>query len=214
MTMKSLNAEGDDDYDLDDTDVVVPASDSDPRTTIEAFTGTTVEHLMRAGYSIARRQLRSREDSEDIVQEAFERVILAARSRKSVPRNGRAYFAQTVRNLIIDMWKMQLAAKRGGGATMLSLNEKIQTEDPGPTSSQIFENLELRHRILAAIETLSPANREVLDLIFDIDSGSFERMSQSEVAERLGLSTKTVKSRVHETKKKLAICLADWKEEQ
>lgn len=213
MTIKTLDAEGDDDYDIDEIDVV-PTYESDPRATIENFTGTPVEYLMRVGYSVAKRYLLSKEDSEDVVQEAFERVILAARSRKSVPKNGRAYFARIVLNLIIDMWKKQLAAKRGGGAVVLGLDEKIQVEDLAPTPSDSAENIELRRCVLAAIDTLSPANREVLELALDIDSGNFDRMSHAEIAERLGLPTKTVKSRMHETKKKLAICLADWKEER
>ena len=213
MTTKTFDAEGDDDYDIDEIDVV-PAYEPDPRAAIEAFTGTTLEHLMRVGYAVSSRKLRKREDREDAVQEAFARLIVVARRQAPTRENPGAYFARIVLSVIIDNCRQELAAKRGGGAVVLGLEDKIQVEDPNPTPPDLAQVAELRRRTLAAIETLSPVNREVLDLAFDIDSGSFERMSHAEIADQLGLTAKTVKSRIHETKKKLAICLADWKEEQ
>ncbi|GAA2130954.1 hypothetical protein GCM10009825_12280 [Arthrobacter humicola] len=213
MTTHTLAAEGDDDYDLDDIDIISPY-ESDPRAAIEVFTGTTLEHLMRVGYAVSARKLRKREDREDAVQEAFARLAAVARRRAPARDNPGAYFARIVLSVIIDNWKQELAAKRGGGAVVLGLDDEIQVEDPSPTPPDLAQIEELRRRILAAIEALPPAHRAVAELALDIDSGDFSRVSHAEIAERLGLTTKTVKSRVHETKKKLAICLADWKEER
>ncbi|WP_285320741.1 RNA polymerase sigma factor [Pseudarthrobacter sp. lyk4-40-TYG-27] len=218
MTIETLDTEGDDDYDVDGAESV-PDCAADPRAEIEAFTGTTLEHLMRVGYSVSARKLQKREDREDTVQEAFVRLISVARRQPALPQHpgaerAAAYFARIVLSVIIDNWKQEVAAKRGGGAAVLALDNEIHVEDPRPMPPHHAQMRELRTRILTAVETLPPGHRAVAELALDIDSGDFSRLSHSEISERLGLPIKTVKSRIHEIKKKLAICLADWKEEQ
>jgi RNA polymerase sigma factor (sigma-70 family) len=218
MTLGVLDAD-DDDFDgedeyVDDLSAVPEWGVSDPQSAIEEFTGATVAHLMRVGYVVAARNLKNKEDREDIVQQAFERVVIAARRRDTPPSHANAYFGKIVLSLIVDKWRRERAVKRGSGAIITSIDDSIHVKDPHPTPEQSAGNLELRNQIVASLKRLSPEHQEILGLALDLDSGDFSRMSHAEIARRLGLEPKTVKSRLHEAKKKLAICLAEWRKEE
>jgi len=77
-------------------------------------------------YSYVRRRGFSPEDAEDLTQEFFSR-LLANRGLASVdPAKGRfrSFLLASLKNLLANEWNRARAQKRGGGATLFSLDEK------------------------------------------------------------------------------------------
>ena len=71
----------------------------------------------------------------------------------------------------------------------------LRSEDTGPTES--MEKREQAEQVRQAIRQLPEAQREVLTLVF------YHQLTGPEVAEVLGISEGTVKSRLHRAKEML-----------
>jgi len=81
-------------------------------------------------YSFLRRRGCSPEDAQDLTQEFFSR-LLANRGLASVdPAKGRfrSFLLVSLKNLLANEWNRAQAQKRGGGATLFSLDEKTAEE--------------------------------------------------------------------------------------
>lgn len=118
-------------------------------------------------------------DFDDLLQEAYARIWEADLTRITTPRG---YFYTVVRNLLLEQ------ARRARIVPMERMGEidalRIVSEEPGPerrvTARQELENL---CRIIA---TLPARCRQAFEL------RSFEGCSRREIAERMGLSDRTV----------------------
>lgn len=122
-------------------------------------------------------------DHDDLIQEAYARLWEADLARIG---NARGYFYTIVRNLLIEQ------ARRARIVPMERMGEieslRFVSDEPGPeqrvSARQELENL---CRIIAGL----PARmREVLNL------RSFEGYSRREIAERLGISERTVEKQL------------------
>jgi RNA polymerase sigma factor (sigma-70 family) len=185
----------------------------DRRDLVESYMGLTMEELTRIGFRVAMNRLNSQEDRKDVLQEAFLRVIMVAQRGDPRPDSPKAFFAKIVDNKIIEIYRSRIALKNGQGITTASLDEGYGVADKAPLPEQRAMAAELHDRIVAAIATLTSDHLAGVELAVDIDSGDFHRISHAEIAARLGIETKTVKHRIHEAKKQLAIRLADWRKE-
>ena len=150
------------------------------------------ERYVRSIYGLALRRLRDRSDAEDAVQEVFTAVWRSAASYR--PERGPAggWLYTVARNAIVDR------LRRNGPATESELPELVSGER-GPEESA--EESYTSWRVHRALEELQPREREVIELAY------WSELSQSEVAEYLGLPLGTVKTRTRSALARLATVL-------
>jgi RNA polymerase sigma factor (sigma-70 family) len=73
-----------------------------------------------------------------------------------------------------------------------------------PSDEDTERQIALRHDLAAALATLPPSHREVFFL------RDLEELPASEVADRLGITVMTVKSRLHRARTRLRLKLQEW----
>jgi RNA polymerase sigma-70 factor, ECF subfamily len=147
---------------------------------------------VRPVFSLALRRLGDRGHAEDAVQEAFAAIWRSASTYR--PERGAAggWLYTVARNAIVDR------LRRNGPSTDSELPELAATE-PGPP--QRAEDSYISWRVHRALEELQPREREVIELAY------WSGMSQSEVAQYLGLPLGTVKTRTRSGLARLATAL-------
>jgi RNA polymerase sigma-70 factor (ECF subfamily) len=138
----------------------------------------------------------SREDSEEICQEAFLSVIknLDAFQGES---QFQTWLFRIAANKARDFREKRLAAKRGGGQTTVSLQaenpETGQTLDPPdhlPSPDETLMSAEQLALVRASLDQLSGTCREIIELRY------FGDLSYEELSATLDLNVKTVSSRL------------------
>jgi RNA polymerase sigma-70 factor (ECF subfamily) len=195
---------------------------SDPQTTDEALMiryqrgdrsafATLVRRHQTALYNFALRQLRTPEVAQDVVQEAFMRVVQNAQDFKHEARFTTWVYTIT-RNLCIDQMRKRALRKHP------SLDEGRQSsEGEGPTLGEQTADAkanvereatgtELRERITQAVETLPDDQREVF-LMREVANLPFK-----EIAEITGVPENTVKSRMRYALERLQAALSEFEE--
>jgi len=147
---------------------------------------------IRPVFGLALRRLGDRGHAEDAVQEAFAAIWRSASTYR--PERGAAggWLYTVARNAIVDR------LRRNGLATDAELPELVSSE-PGPPEQA--EDSFVSWRVHRALEELQPREREVIELAY------WSGMSQSEVADYLGLPLGTVKTRTRSGLAKLASLL-------
>ena len=147
---------------------------------------------VRSVFGLALRRLGDRGHAEDAVQEAFAAIWRSASTYR--PERGAAggWLYTVARNAIVDR------LRRNGLAPDAELPELVSRE-PGP--SEKAEDSYVSWRVHRALEELQPREREVIELAY------WSGMSQSEVAEYLGLPLGTVKTRTRSGLARLATAL-------
>ena len=147
---------------------------------------------VRPVFGLALRRLGDRGHAEDAVQEAFAAIWRSASTYR--PERGAAggWLYTVARNAIVDR------LRRNGLATDAELPELVANE-PGPPERA--EDSYVSWRVHRALEEIQPREREVLELAY------WSGMSQSEVADYLGLPLGTVKTRTRSGLARLASLL-------
>jgi RNA polymerase sigma-70 factor (ECF subfamily) len=174
-----------------------------------AFTALVRRH-QGALYNFALRQLRVQSAAEDVVQEAFVRVVQNAADFKHEARFTTWVFTIT-RNLCIDQLRKRALRKHP------SLDQAHSGEEGAPTlGEQTADNRasvereatgsELKERIRKALDTLPDEQREVF-LLREIAGLPFK-----EIAEVTGIAENTVKSRMRYALERLQEALAEYED--
>ena len=147
---------------------------------------------VRSVFGLALRRLGDRGHAEDAVQEAFAAIWRSASTY--LPERGAAggWLYTVARNAIVDR------LRRNGPAADAELPE-LASAEPGP--AQRAETGDVAWRVHRALEELQPREREVIELAY------WSGMSQSEVAEYLGVPLGTVKTRTRSGLARLASVL-------
>jgi len=147
---------------------------------------------VRPVFSLALRKLGDRGHAEDAVQEAFAAIWRSASTYR--PERGAAggWLYTVARNAIVDR------LRRNGPAADAELPE-LASHEPGP--AQQAEDSDVAFRVHRALEELQPREREVIELAY------WSGMSQSEVADYLGVPLGTVKTRTRKALARLASLL-------
>lgn len=149
----------------------------------------------RAAYALAYRILRDATLAQDAVQDAF---LAAWRTAASFdPRRGKA-----------STWLITLVHRRSVDVVRREDRRRaLPLEDApipaGDATDETAEVREQRRAVQSALTKLAPAERECLELAY------YGGLSQSEVAERLGVPLGTVKSRMFAGLAKLRDALRD-----
>jgi RNA polymerase sigma-70 factor, ECF subfamily len=173
--------------DTSDAELLARVGDGDR----EAFE-LLYRRYVRPLFGLALRRLGDRGHAEDAVQEAFAAIWRSASTYR--PERGAAggWLYTVARNAIVDR------LRRNGLATDAELPELVANE-PGPPEKA--EDAYVSVRVHRALEEIQPREREVIELAY------WSGMSQSEVADYLGLPLGTVKTRTRSGLARLASLL-------
>ncbi len=134
-------------------------------------------------------------DVDDVVQEAFARIWSADFARI---RNGRAYLFSTVRHLLGEYARRSRIVRIELLGEIDSLN--LISDEPGP-ERRVSARQELE-RLQAIVESLPIQCRRVFELL------KFEGLSHREVAQRMGLSQKTIENHLTRALARIGATLA------
>jgi RNA polymerase sigma factor (sigma-70 family) len=141
-----------------------------------------------------RRKGRSREDAEDLIQEAMLRLHIFGQA--AAVENEAAFLQRTVNNLSIDQYRREQTSTRGSAA----LEVVLERSSTGCHVSSIPEEaLDAEQRIRQLRITLDAVSRRTRDIYFAHRAG----YSYAEIAAWLDISHMTIKR--HITRALLAI---------
>jgi RNA polymerase sigma-70 factor, ECF subfamily len=165
-------------------------------------------------YNFALRQLRSGSAAEEVVQDAFVRVVHNAAEFKHASRFSTWLYTIT-RNLCIDHVRKRALRNhpsldeskrdgRGSGGEGPTLGER--TADSRANVERAAVTVEIRERLLAAVDELPDEQREVF-LLREVSNVPFK-----EIAEIVGVPENTVKSRMRYALERLQAALSDFEE--
>ena len=153
-------------------------------------------------YAVAYRIVGQRADAEEVVLDAFAQAWREA-SRFEAGRGSVAGWLTTIaRSRALDLVR---ARTRRDRITATAAADRPETSPAmsefRPDPAGALEHDERRREVRQALETLSPPQRQAIELAY------FEGLSQSEIAERLQEPLGTVKTRVRLGMQKLRECL-------
>jgi RNA polymerase sigma-70 factor (ECF subfamily) len=162
-------------------------------------------------YNFALRHLRNPSSAEEVVQDAFVRLVQNAADFKHEARFSTWMFT-IVRNLCIDQIRKQSLRrhpsleepKRAGEGEGPTLGE--QTADSKANVERTAVSTEIRERLMQAVDALPDEQREVF-LMREVSNLPFK-----EIAEIVGIPENTVKSRMRYALERLQAALSEYEE--
>ena len=147
--------------------------------------------------AISRRILDRAEDAEECVNDTWLRAWNAMPPQR--PNVLSAFFGKLTRNLSLDRWRRERAAKRGGSQVEVALHE---LEDCLPDRRSPDENLEAGETaalISAFLRRQSETDRALFVRRY------FHLEPLNDLADRFGMGAGQVKSRLHRMRQRLRI---------
>jgi RNA polymerase sigma-70 factor (ECF subfamily) len=164
-------------------------------------------------YNFALRHLRNPSTAEEVVQDAFVRLVQNAGDFKHEARFSTWMFT-IVRNLCIDQIRKQSLRRHpsleepkraaSGEAEGPTLGE--QTADSRANVERTAVSTEIRERLMQAVDQLPDEQREVF-LMREVSNLPFK-----EIAEIVGIPENTVKSRMRYALERLQAALSEYEE--
>jgi RNA polymerase sigma-70 factor (ECF subfamily) len=157
--------------------------------TLAALVSQYAGTLYRVAFSV----LRNAADAEDAVQEAFLRV-LRHRDTLGEVRDQRVWLIRIVWNIVLD--RKRRAKTRPETDDVAELARVLQSD--GLSAEQIASAAQHHAHVLAQVERLPAKEREVLML------SAFEELNSVEIAEVLGITESSVRSRLFRARNLMA----------
>lgn len=151
---------------------------AEPDSNRPAHFGRLLRLLMRKG--------RSREDAEDLIQEAMLRVHLYAKSDAIV--NEEAFLRHAVRNLAIDHYRRDRSIV-GREVQIDDVDRQHPLIAPSPTPEQILDSQQRLDQLTALLDSVSRRTREV----YLAHRSGYTR---AEIAEDMSIAEITVKRHI------------------
>lgn len=159
------------------------------------------ERYQKPVYNVIYRMLLNPEDAADLTQDTFVNAFRAIRGLRD-PNIFYPWVRQIAVNLTRNHHKRQsrVQFQSMSEGTLTDEGEELSRELPDPNASPVtdLEDKELQERVAAAIDTLSPDHRAVVIL------HHLEDMPVAEIADALGISVGTVKSRLARARDRLS----------
>lgn len=162
-------------------------------------------------FNFAFRYLRSSPVAEEVVQDAFVRVVQNAAEFKHEARFS-TWLYTIARNLCIDQARKRALRRHPSLDEPRKAEERDgptlgeQTADGKASTERAVVSLEIRERVAAAIDALPEEQREVF-LMREVSNLPFK-----EIAEIVGVSENTVKSRMRYALERLQEALSEFEE--
>jgi RNA polymerase sigma-70 factor, ECF subfamily len=142
-------------------------------------------------YAVAYRVLGRHDLAEEAVQQSFVRAWQAA-DRIDVDRDPSAWLATIAKRTAIDVYRREARRPAGALADVPAHDRALVSLPPD------FDALDAVWQVRRAIDELQPDESIVVRLQY------LDGMTQTEIADSLGIALGTVKSRSHRAHKKLA----------
>ena len=140
---------------------------------------------------IALRLLKDRAEAEDVVQDTFLEVWKRAGQYEPERGGAVAWIVTIARSRAIDRL-------RAHGRSARTVSSSLEEPGAAPEPPELADQRRDRERVLSALSTLPPEQREVIELAY------FEGMTQAEIASFTREPLGTVKTRVRLGMAKLA----------
>ena len=146
-------------------------------------------------FAIAHNILRSREDADECLSDAWLRAWNAIPPER--PARLAAFLARVTRNLALNRLTARAADKRGGGEAALALDELLDCVPAGDGTEAQVELRELEGAVNAFLYTLPVRDRALM-------VGRYFRVEPVKtLAKRFGMSESAVKVALHRARGKL-----------
>ena len=152
-------------------------------------------------YSSAYRSLGNAEECEEVVMDVFTQVWRTADRYDASKARVDTWLIMMARSRTIDRLRSRQRKEKVADAVMIF---EVPTTCLSPTP---FENAEIQERqstVTAALDTLPPEQRQVLELVY------YGGYSHREIAEQTGMALGTVKTRIRLGLEKLRSALQPW----
>ncbi|MFT3803919.1 MAG: sigma-70 family RNA polymerase sigma factor [Burkholderiaceae bacterium] len=147
-----------------------------------------LERYYRELLNFLSRAVSDRDTAADLAQESYARVLAAQQAGRPM-RDPRALLYRTARNLVIDRHR-RADVRAEAGEAVSSDDDQARLDDlAGPRSREpdaILAGREGLAAVVAAIDRLPPRCREAFILY------KFDGLSYAEIADRMGISSRTV----------------------
>lgn len=121
--------------------VLTAGQDGSPHA--EAALETLCRNYWHPLYFFVRRQGYAAADAQDLTQEFFAHFLRKRKLRFADPQRGRfrSFLLASLKNFLVNEWVREHAVKRGGGTTVLSMDEELaeqlyQSEAPSATAAE------------------------------------------------------------------------------
>lgn len=155
-------------------------------------------------YNLCLRMTSSREDASDLTQEAF----LKAYRRLDTFKGDSSFYLwiyKIASNTCLDFLRREKKRRSDSLTYEDESGQLIETELPDVRYSPelLMDKRNMRESINAGLRELSPEHRNILIMR---EIGGF---SYSEIAEALGITGGTVKSRISRARRQLALCISE-----
>jgi RNA polymerase sigma-70 factor (ECF subfamily) len=135
-------------------------------------------------FTLALRILRNQADAEEVTQEVFLQVWREASRYDPTRGTPQAWIVMLTRTRAID--KLRAARRLGDHRREAANVEGMEVRPARGTDDQMAD----RQLVLGALARLSSAQRQILELVY------YEGLTQTEIADRMGLPLGTVKTRI------------------
>ena len=165
----------------------------EPRQHIEESLAALVSEYASTLYRVAFSVLRNPADAEDAVQEAFLRVLRHRETLGDV-RDHRVWLIRIVWNIVLD--RKRRAKTRPETDDIVELARVLPAN--GLSAEQRAAAAQHHAQVLACVEKLPAKEREVLTL------SAFDELSSVEIAEVLGITESSVRSRLFRARNLMA----------
>jgi RNA polymerase sigma-70 factor (ECF subfamily) len=173
-------------------------------------------------YAFVRRQGKTKEDAEDLVQTFFARFLEKNYLEGLAAERGRfrAFLLAALKHFLANEWDRAQAQKRGGGAEHLSLNwqdadERFHLDPPDPTNPErLFDRewaLALLDRVIArlAAECARDGKADLFTQAKGFLTVSSAAIPYGEAAQQLGVDEGALRVAVHRLRKRYRELLRD-----
>ncbi len=133
---------------------------------------------------LRRSQIGQHVDTTVLVHEAYEKLLQGKTQQLQDRRHFFAVASRAMRQIVVDMYRADRAAKRGGGAISVTLTGSQMLELDSP------EQLVTVHQ---ALETLAEHNRELVETL---DMACFGGLSNEQIAELSDCNVRSVQRKL------------------
>lgn len=166
---------------LSATQMLLAAQEGDEKAVETLFPMVYGELLSIAHRQLVSNVLANQVSPTDLVHEAYLKLI----DHQQVSWKSRTHFfaigSRVMRQVLVDRARHNMAAKRGGGAIALTLNEELLSRTDDRHVLAVEEALQ-------QLEEISPQQSRIVEMRF------FGGMTVEEVAQELGMSKRWVES--------------------
>ncbi len=142
---------------------------------------------------VLRRRGRTRDEADELIQEAFLRLQVYSRGHQV--QQAEAFLVRTALNLSVDRHRRAHADRMVANAL-----ETLPLADPGPSPDEVCNTQQRLQHLRAGLDSLSPRAREVF-LMHRLDG-----YSHAQIAAQLGITLSMVEKHMA----RAALFITDW----